>query len=135
MEKKEVFRAFNKLYFEMLEFMNENVDDKNKSFKIFYRKNYLLKRANIKLFIKKWYENISILYYNEILDGNIDYFLNKDYNSDLEKTGELKNELSMGYHIEYMKNIYHSLDKKLVDKFVLYVQQITQLSVLYYKLQ
>ena len=134
MEKKEVFRAFNKLYFEMLEFMNENVDDKNKSFKIFYRKNYLLKRANIKLFIKKWYENISILYYNEILDGDIDYFLNKDYNSDLEKTGELKNELSMSYHIEYMKNIYYSLDKKLVDKFILYVQKITQLSVLYYKL-
>ena len=134
MEKKEVFRAFNKLYFEMLEFMNENVDDKNKSFKIFYRKNYLLKRANIKLFIKKWYENISVLYYNEILDGNIDYFLNKDYSSDLEKTGELKNELSMSYHIEYMKNIYYSLDKKLVDKFILYVQKITQLSVLYYKL-
>ena len=134
MEKKEVFRAFNKLYFEMLEFMNHNIDDKNKSFKIFYRKNYLLKRANIKLFIKKWYENITILYYNEILDGNIDYFLNKDYNSDLEKTGELKNELSMSYHIEYMKNIYHSLDKNLVDKFVLYVQKITQLSVLYYKL-
>ncbi len=134
MEKKDIFRAFNKLYFEMLEFMNNNVDDKNKSFKTFYRKNYLLKRANIKLFIKKWYENISVLYYKEILDGNIDYFLNKDYNSDLEKTGDLKNELSMGYHIEYMKNIYYSLDKNLVDNFVLYVQKITQLSILYYKL-
>ena len=134
MDSKTVFRSYNKLYFEMLEFLKNNISKSNTSFSIFYKKNHMLRRANIKLFIKKWYENISIPYHKEILDGNIDYFLNKDFSDDMKNAGSLKSELSMNDNIEYIKRIYQNIDKDLVETLVTYIQNLTKLSILYHNI-
>ena len=52
--KKKVFSLFISVYFELLEIIKSKFD-KHKDFDIFYRKNILLKKTNIKLFIKNWY--------------------------------------------------------------------------------
>tara|TARA_B100000123_G_C25596330_1_gene369390 strand:- start:39 stop:458 length:420 start_codon:yes stop_codon:yes gene_type:complete len=132
-DKKSVFRLFVNNYFEMLTFLKDNISEDNKSFKLFYKKNQLLRKANVKFFIRKWHENITVPYYNEILKGDIEYFLNKNYDEDLKKTGNLKNELSMNDNIEYLKNVYYSLDNSLVNNLVNYVQILTKLTLIYYK--
>ena len=79
---KENFQKFNKLYFDFLSFLKE-YSNGDKLFNSFYQKNYVIKNTNIKLFIKGWYDNITLKYYKTIMDENISFFLNKDYNNDI----------------------------------------------------
>ena len=43
-----------------------------------------LKRANPKLLISVWIENVFQKYATQIAEGNLDYFLEKDYRTDLK---------------------------------------------------
>ena len=131
MDKKAYFSSFNRTYFELLKMMKEQVQD-NKDFKRFYNQNLFVKRTNIKLLIRTWYENITYFYKEPIFRGNIQFFLDKDYSSDMSKNRDFSNTYSIDTYIQYFKSVYESLDKKQVDTFVSKVQELTQLSNLYY---
>ena len=79
-EKSKISKQFLTLYFTFLDFLKTFIysDEKLKLFNYFYNKNLLLKKANPSFFIKKWYESITVNYYKEILEDNIDFFINKD---------------------------------------------------------
>jgi hypothetical protein len=128
-DKKGIFKLFIQGYFDLLEFIkkysNNNID-----FKKFYMKNYLLKKTNIKLFIKTWYESITMKYYNPIMNENVDYFLNKDYGNEVSS---VKNQFNIQYYISYFKTVYNKLDKSLIDDFINKIKYVTQLSYIYYK--
>lgn len=131
MDKKVYFSSFNRTYFELLKMMKEQVQD-NKDFKHFYNQNLFVKRTNIKLLIRTWYENITYFYKEPIFNGNIQFFLDKDYSSDISENRDFSNTYSIDTYIQYFKSVYESLDKKEVDTFVSKVQELTQLSNLYY---
>ena len=131
MDKKAYFSSFNRTYFELLKMMKEQVQD-NKDFKRFYNQNLFVKRTNIKLLIRTWYEHITYFYKEPIFRGNIQFFLDKDYSSDMSKNRDFSNTYSIDTYIQYFKSVYESLDKKQVDTFVSKVQELTQLSNLYY---
>ena len=131
MDKKAYFSSFNRTYFELLKMMKEQVQD-NKDFKRFYNQNLFVKRTNIKLLIRTWYENITYFYKEPIFRGNIQFFLDKDYSSDISENRDFSNTYSIDTYIQYFKSVYESLDKKQVDTFVSKVQELTQLSNLYY---
>ena len=130
--KKDIFKLFIDEYFKLLEFLKK-YSENNFTFKKFYAINYLLKKVNIKLFIKGWYDNITALYYSPIMNDNLDFFLKKDYNKDINNNASVSNEFNMSYYIEYFKDIYSTIQKDLFNKFTNYVKQLTQLSYLYYK--
>ena len=132
--KKAVFKKFNEIYFDLLKTMKEN-SDKNKDFENFYNKNFFIKKTNIKLFIKVWYQSITTLYKHEIMEGNIDYFIKKDFSKDIEDNLEFSNTYSIDTYIHYFKEIYHNLEEKYVNDFVLKVQSLTLLSDMYYQLK
>ena len=134
-QKQDIFRCFIKAYFEFLEYIHNHIGRDNKDFHNFYHKNKLLRKANVKIFIKKWYENISVPYGREIMNGNIDYFINKNYDYEVSLTGNLGNELSIQTYIDYMKNAYVDLDQKILDTIMNYMQQCTKMSVLYYNVK
>jgi len=50
-----------------------------KTFQTFYKKNYLIKQTNIKLFIKGWYDNVTCKYYDLIMGENTKEFLEHDF--------------------------------------------------------
>lgn len=131
MDKKAYFSSFNRTYFELLKMMKEQVQD-NKDFKRFYNQNLFVKRTNIKLLIRTWYEHITYFYKEPIFRGNIQFFLDKDYSSDISENRDFSNTYSIDTYIQYFKSVYESLDKKQVDTFVSKVQELTQLSNLYY---
>lgn len=129
--KRAIFSKFNEIYFDLLKMMKEN-SDKNKDFSNFYNKNLFIKRTNIKLFIKVWFQSITSLYKNEIMEGNLDYFIKKDFSKDIENNLEFSNTYSIDTYIHYFKNIYNDLEEKYINDFVTRVQSLTLLSDMYY---
>ena len=53
-QKQQIFRSFINTYFEFLDFIHQHIGKDNKDFKNFYKKNKLLRKANVKIFIKKF---------------------------------------------------------------------------------
>jgi hypothetical protein len=128
-EKKGIFKLFIDGYFDLLEFIKTHSNN-NSDFKKFYMKNYLLKKANIKLFIKTWYESITVNYYQPIMNENVEYFLNKSYDSEVSN---VQNQFNIKYYISYFKTIYNKLDRSLIQGFINKIKYVTQLSYIYYK--
>lgn len=128
--KKDIFKLFIEQYFQLLNFIKKYTNN-NLDFKKFYAKNYLLKKTNIKLFIKTWYENITNNYYKYIMEGNINYFLNKnDYHNE---SNILNKEYNFNQYIGYFKTMYNNVEKQISNTFIDYIQKLTKLSFLYYK--
>jgi len=125
---KELFQQFNKLYFDFLSFLKLHSNG-DKLFNRFYKKNYIIKNTNIKLFIKGWYDNITINYYQSIIEENILFFLKKDYNSDIV---QLENSNDIIKYIKYFKDNYDKFEKKITDDFIGYIKQLTKLSYMYF---
>ena len=67
------------------------------------------------------------------MSGNLDYFLKKDFNSDINKNKSISSEFNMDYYINYFKDIYKTIQKDLFNQFIDYIKQLTNLSYLYYK--
>lgn len=125
------FKNFNTTYFEFLEFIRIKSNE-NKEFIKFYNKNKILKKTNIKYIIKFWYRHITIPYYNNIINNDFDYFLNKDYSDEINLVeNEYKNNLIDS--INFLKNNNVSEDDK--EKFYNFVKKITIYSNNYFKKQ
>ena len=98
-----------------------------------YRKSYIIKKTNIKLIIKVWYDNISSLYNKEIEEGNIDFFLNKDYNLEINKIENYNNSYNINSYIDFFRKQYNILDDSIIQSFINYVQHLNRLSLNYFK--
>lgn len=127
MDKRQLLKTFISIYFELLNNIKKHSDNHDE-FDSFYKKNYMLKKTNIKMFIRMWYDNITLEYYDKIMKGNIEYMF----------SGELIDNISSktnGNIIQYMniiKNKYKNTDKCIVNNYLLKIQQLTQISSLYF---
>ena len=82
-----------------------------------------------KIIIDVWYRYINVQYNDEILRGEIDYFLNKDYSEDLINLGNDKREV-----LEFINNIREplkNLDDKNKEISVNYLQNLCKLAEAY----
>ena len=125
---KDIFQQFNKVYFEFISFLKDHSNG-DKLFNKLYQKIYIIKNTNIKLFIKVWYDSITLKYYQSILDENLSYFLNKDYNQDIDT---IENSNDILRYIHYFKTNYNTFEKKIIDIFIQYMKELTQLSYMYF---
>ena len=130
--KKEIYKTFVDIFFQFLEFI-KNYSNENNDFLNIYKKSYLLKKTNIRLFIQMWYTHISSIYFKQIMDGDIEYFLYKDYNYENKKMNVNNTNSIITECIMHMKELYSKLDKDIINIFVNYMQKLTYLSILYYK--
>ena len=126
--KKQIVKTFVDIYFDLLNTIKEQLENKNKEFNDFYKKNLLLKKTNIKLFIKTWYEYITKQYYDYIMDNNINYFF----------SDELQEKLSQQYNVPVMKYIllikekYDSVSNSIVESILTKIRFLTQMSYQYF---
>ena len=132
--KKDIFKLFNKNYFELLEFMKK-YSNKNQYFNSFYRKNYIMKKPNIKIFIKTWKIAINDKYGEQIMNNNVRFFLENDFKDELNSSKNLNNEYKIQDCIVYMKSIYYTLDSAITDRFIKYIYDLTILTDLYNKMK
>ena len=123
---------FNKVYFEFLKFIELYLKN-DTNFKSFYRKNIMMKETNPKYFIKTWFTRITYKYYNEIKVKNISFFLNKDYNNDINNQSIGADSNLLLSYINKFKDSYDTLDENTQSTFVDFIYELTELSFLYYK--
>ncbi len=81
-DKSTVSKAFNKHFFDFLSDLQGIFPD---SKEIMFAKTSFetIKRLNTTAIIKTWYTSVSLPYGDEISNGNINFFINKDYSADL----------------------------------------------------
>lgn len=81
-DKSTVSKAFNKHFFDFLSDLQGIFPDSKEI--VFAKTSFeTIKRLNTTAIIKTWYTSVSLPYGDEISNGNINFFINKDYSADL----------------------------------------------------
>lgn len=127
-QKKQIVKTFVDIYFDLLNTIKEQLENKNKEFNDFYKKNLLLKKTNIKLFIKTWYEYITKQYYHYIMDNNVNYFFSDELQAKLNKDFNV----SVMKYIVLIKEKYNSVSNSVVESILAKIKFLTQMSYQYF---
>ena len=126
-DKTIIIRGFNKLFFEMLDdiilVFPDNVDilSGKESFAT-------IKKINPTSIIKVWHSHIYCEYKTQIDAGNIDFFAEKDYKSDLSSVKNVNAILDIINHIRDPIKSMSSQNKEHISK---YMQNLSKLSSVY----
>lgn len=121
---------FNKIYFELLDIMSKN-NRNNQKFCIFYNKNKLIKNMNPTIFIDYWYDDITLKYYNEIMNEDVDLFLSQVFTNKFSKTQFI--EYNIYEVLKYMKDIYPYLSIDTIEIIQIKMKTLTAISKIYKK--
>ena len=89
----------------------------------------LLRKGNPKMLITLWYQFICVKYEDQINDGNLEYFFNKDYSEDL-KMGQDSNAKVLEA-IDKLRAPLKELENENKDKCIQYLKNLNQLSKIY----
>ena len=127
-QKKQIIRKFVDMYFDLLNIIKNQLENKNKDFNLFYKKNLMLKKTNIKLFIKMWYEYITKQYYTHIMDNNVNYLFSDELQSKLNKD----HNVSVMKYILLIKEKYNSAGNSIVESVLSKIKYLTQISHQYF---
>ncbi len=119
--------AFNKHFMELVEdIVSVFPDDVD----IMTAKNSFIavKKINPKLLIKAWDTFVVSKYHNEIENGDISYFLEKDYTEDLKSSPSSKQIIDA---IDRLRKPIKTMDDINKNKIVKYLQNLSKLTLIY----
>ena len=127
MEKSQILQAFNN---HLIEFFNDIVkifpDDKEINLACTSLTG--IRKMNPKLIISIWKNYINEKYLKEIESGNIDFFINENYESALKDSNSSKEILSKIETLRTPIKLMGDINKK---KTIKYVQNLTKLCSMY----
>ncbi len=84
-----------------------------------------IRKANPKLIVKIWISYVATPYQNEILSGNIDFFINKNYTNDLSKTGNSDQIMSS---IDRLRGPVRQMNPQDQQKTMKYIQNLSKIA-------
>jgi hypothetical protein len=88
----------------------------------------MVRKANPKMIIKIWRTNIVDKYRTQIESGDISFFIEKDYSTDLSKA-EYSDKIMEG--IDRLRNPIKQMSQENQQKTIKYMQNLTKLCILY----
>lgn len=88
-----------------------------------------LKKGNPKLLIQIWKQFIADVYLKEIQEGDISFFIEKDYTSDVQ----LLESDKVVEAINRLRNPIREMDQTNRDACMKYIQNMTKLTQMYFK--
>ena len=88
----------------------------------------MIRKANPKMIIKIWKINIVDKYKTQIENGDISFFIEKDYSSDLSKT-EYSDKIMEG--IDRLREPIKQMSEENQKKTIKYIQNLSKLCLLY----
>jgi hypothetical protein len=127
MDKTTTLRAFNSYFFE---FINEIIFifPENIDIQIGKTNFECIKKMNPTTLIKYWYNYITIPYSNEISNGDLTFFINKNYNDDLS---HLKNQTDILKIIDDFKLLLSQINDSNKHNMLNYLNNLNKLSFIY----
>ncbi len=123
--KSFIVKGFNKHFDEFIEDVQSVFpeDDEVKTMKNLL---YLFKKTNPRLILEYWNAYISIPYKEPIENGDISFFVNKDYSADVTMTDGISS------FIERLRGYVKNMTAENQSKSMKYIQNLCNLTKLYY---
>ena len=128
MDKATILKAFNNQFEEFLEDVEVLFPD-NRDIKTSKTGLLMLRKANPKKIVSVWYRYICLKYEDEIENENLDYFLTKDYSSDLKMDEGATDKVMEG--IDKIREPLRQLEPDNRKKTLQYLKNLNQLSKIY----
>lgn len=125
-----ILTAFNDHFMEFVnDIMNVFPDDAD----ILSAKNsfLLIRKANPKMIVKIWHKYVVEKYEKVIDDGDISFFIDKDYSSDLTQA---ENSEKITEAIDRLRNPVKLMKSEDQQKVMKYIQNLKKLSTIYQKM-
>ena len=91
-----------------------------------------LKKFNPKKLIESWQKMIAIPYGEKVMEGDITFFLNHNYEKELNITHKYDRKTNEDWMKE-IKDIVRNMEKANLEKSIKYFQNLTKICRLYYK--
>jgi hypothetical protein len=124
MSSANVLNAFNNHFFEFISDIQSTFPD---DADLQTAKNYMtmMRKANPKMIAKIWQKNIASKYHEQIAKGDLTFFLEKDYTSDVQNN---ENSSQIINCINRFKTPIKEMTKENQAKSMKYIQNLTELS-------
>jgi hypothetical protein len=137
MNKSQILQTFNDQFYDFIVDVQKILPEE-KTINLLKNSFLSLKKINPRLIIQVWKDKVVSKYKEQILSGDIDYFLNKDFNEDLNAVDEYKHVVKNGMDknqindfIEGLKPKIKTMSQRNQEITIEYLQNLVQLSVLY----
>jgi hypothetical protein len=123
--KSFIVKGFNKHFDEFIEDIQSVFpdDDEIKTMKSLL---FVLKKTNPKLVLEYWSTYISVPYKEPIENGDISFFIHKDYSVDVTMTDDISK------FIERLRGYVKNMTEENQQKSMKYIQNLCNLTKLYY---
>ena len=133
MDKKQVLETFNTHFNEFLDDVCQ-VFPENADIPLMKKAISILNMKSKKHLISTFKSSIADPYAKEIKNGDISFFINKDYKSDLENGGFSTSNMVID-KIEQLKLLVKEMSEVDQQKSLQYIQNLTELCNIYYSLE
>lgn len=129
--KSIILRSFNTYYFE---FIDQTIQwyPEREELSVWKTTLEMFKKTNPTILIKSWFTYVYSPYAAAINEGNVEFFLKKDYNADLKNmapTG-VENSKILEY-IDNLKDLMRGMNETDLKTVIEYVQNLSKLSIQY----
>ena len=127
MDKSQILKGFNDHFVEFVEDVERVFPDNNDISTV--KESFIqMRKANPRLVIKAFNEYFLNKYRSEIESGNIDFFIKKDYNTDLSVVGDSDYILKK---IDVLRNPVKNMKEEDQYKVIKYIQNLSKLCDIY----
>lgn len=126
-DKPTLMRAFNTHFFDFLDDII-SIFPENKDIVIAKTSFETIKRANPSAILKVWFTYVYSPYKDIIDSGNITFFFEKDYGSDLSNLSNSNDIMKM---IDKIREPIRSMSEQNKEHSMKYIQNLSKLSTLY----
>lgn len=124
----QVLKGFNDHFMELVEDIERVFPDDNDISTV--KNSFIeLRKANPKIIIKVFKEQFLDLYSSQIENGNIDFFINKDYKKDI---GNMADSEYILKKIDLLRDPVKNMQKSDQEKVIKYIQNLSKLCGVYY---
>lgn len=127
MDNKTVLKAFNDHFVEFVDDVAA-VFPENKDVATTRTALTAIRKANPRLILMCWKEYVSVPYAQKIDDGDLSFFIEKDYSGDLK---DMDGNEAIMQKIDRLRSQVRAMSEENQRKSMTYVQNLTKLSNLY----
>jgi hypothetical protein len=120
----QLVKIFNEIFFNFVNLISKTFPN-DLDITIAKNKLYAIKKINPKLFIKFWKKHITEKYKESIEEGNINYFIEKNYSDDLKKVNNSERVMKS---INRLREPIKNMDKSKQETAMLFIQDLSKIS-------